>query len=198
MNSSTTTISTSTLAQTIQQRRTIREFKPDQVSISKVMELLNISSWAPNHGNREPWNFILFEKEGRKKLVDAIVATLKPEKKEEQRPDYENYILNSPLQIVVTIPKNEKLLVWEEDLCATAAFIQNFQLLAWEEKIGMVWKTGEMINKPAFKDVLGVSDQDRIVGLLIIGYFDESPDGKKRTNIEEKISLISEYEGENN
>ncbi|MGO4887353.1 nitroreductase family protein [Anaerobacillus sp. MEB173] len=38
-----------------------------------ILELLNDAIWAPNHGLREPWRFVVFQGEGKKKFADAVI-----------------------------------------------------------------------------------------------------------------------------
>ena len=59
--------------------------------------------------------------------------------------------------------------------------IQNFQLLAWEQQLGVVWKTNPHIYDPKVHELLGVEKGEKIAGFLHLGYFDEVPPAKKRT-----------------
>lgn len=60
------------VANIIKERRSIKEFKKDPIPKEVICELLNTAVWAPNHGLREPWRFVLFMNEGKEKLVAAI------------------------------------------------------------------------------------------------------------------------------
>ncbi|MFC0332263.1 nitroreductase family protein [Paenibacillus sepulcri] len=40
-----------------------------------VMELLREAGWAPFHSRKEPWRFILFLGEGRRKFAEAVKLT---------------------------------------------------------------------------------------------------------------------------
>jgi len=65
--------------------------------------------------------------------------------------------------------------------------IQNFWLLAWERQLGVVWRTNPHIYEQKTKDILGVSDNEKIVGFLHLGYFDEKPIVKDRIPAVEKF-----------
>jgi nitroreductase len=41
--------------------------------------------------------------------------------------------------------------IYEEDLQANAALIQNLQLFVWEKGMGIVWKTSGFLNSETFK-----------------------------------------------
>ena len=58
-----------------------------------------------------------------------------------------------------------------EDLAAIACAIQNIQLAAWAEGVGMQWSSGKIIQLPLTYEVLGiVPEHEEIVGLLFFGY----------------------------
>ncbi|MGJ9385743.1 nitroreductase family protein, partial [Salipaludibacillus sp. CF4.18] len=80
---------------------------------------------------------------------------------------------------------------WEEDFSATSALIQNFQLSAWENDLGVVWKTNRYNKKQEFLQAVGIKDDEKIVGVLHIGYINKIPEAKPRTRVEEKLTIVS-------
>jgi nitroreductase len=179
-----------TIAKVIRERRTIREFKQDPVSAELVVELLNDAVWVPNHGLREPWRFILFQKEGKKKFVEAALKVYSSEEIEKWGKKKIEYFMNVPLHLLVVMKEDPRQKQWEEDFSATSALIQNFQLLAWEKGIGVVWKTNEYNWDPHFRKKVGIEPGEKVVGTLHIGYFDKIPKSKPRTRVEEKLTII--------
>src|SRR5690606_9519641 len=116
------------------------------------------------------------------------VAATYPEEMQKNREEY----LNEPNAILVVVmeePETQKQ--WEENYGATACLIQNFWLLAWEQKLGVVWKTNPHIYKPEMKEILNLKDNEKIVGFLHLGYFEEIPDKKDRISIDEKFSTYT-------
>lgn len=179
------------IVKTIRERRTIREFKPDEVSKEIVIEILNDSTWAPNHGTREPWRFVLFHGDGRKKFADAVIQeTYSKEDQEKWADKMYEYYMNIPIHLLVVMEEDPRQKKWEEDLCATAALIQNFQLLAWEKNLGVVWKTNNYNWEPSFLKAVGIQPGEKVVGTLHIGYFDKIPKPKSRTRVEQKLTIV--------
>ncbi|MDE8564963.1 nitroreductase [Anoxybacillus rupiensis] len=175
------------VAHTIKERRSIKEFKEDPIPKEVICELLNTAVWAPNHGLREPWRFILFVNEGKEKLIDAIAQESNNGKnidllREKLQP--------IPAHLLVVMQEDPRQKQWEEDLAATSALIQNFQLAAWEKGIGVIWKTGAYIYSPSFRKKVGVEPGEKIVGLLHIGYPASIPQARLRTKAEEKLTVI--------
>ncbi|MEK4327428.1 nitroreductase family protein [Paenibacillus sp. FSL R7-0297] len=131
----------SQLIQTIRGRRTIQEFNGVPIARNTLLGLLNNAVWAPFHSKKEPWRFILLAGSGRKKFADAVLKT-RPEAFIQQygAQIYDTYCRRIPAHLLVIMNSALPQKAWEEALAATAALIQNVQLLAWEQEIGVVWK----------------------------------------------------------
>lgn len=178
----------SELVSIIRERRAIKKGYTDKkVEESTVRQLLSNAIWAPTHGMRQPWRFIFVDKEKLPIFAKKVAATY-PEEMQKNREEY----LNEPNAILVVVmeePETQKQ--WEENYGATACLIQNFWLLAWEQKLGVVWKTNPHIYKPEMKEILNLKDNEKIVGFLHLGYFEEIPDKKDRISIDEKFSTYT-------
>lgn len=173
------------LARIIRERRSVKKGYNDKVVTEEsVLELLEDAIWAPTHKLRQPWRFIFVNGENQADFAKKISLNY-PEERQEDR---ENF-LNEPsafLIIVMDEPESQK--EWDENFGATAAMIQNFWLLAWEQQLGVVWRTNPHVHTQYTKDVLGVKDTEKIVGFLHLGYFDRKPITKDRTPAVEKFS----------
>lgn len=178
------------IAKIIKERRSIKRFKSDVLPKEIILELLNIAAWAPNHGLREPWRFVLFMEEGREKIADAIIHNpIKGGKNKSPEMIYET-IMSVPMHLLVIMHEDPRQKEWEEDYAAVCAFIQNFQLAAWEKGIGTIWKTSPFLLSPFFREKFGVKPGEKIVGLIQAGYPEKIPEARPRTEIEKKIVVI--------
>lgn len=183
------------IADTIRERRSIRTFNRAPVARELVVQLLNDAVWAPNHGLREPWRFIYVDSEdGKMRLVDLITAAsgslkryrlLPPKLKEFMR----SKLLDIPAHLIVVMKEEKSEHKRDEDFAAVCCLMQNLQLLGWEKHLGMIWSTTEFIFDSGFRDGLGVRKDERIVGILHMGYFDKVPRPKPRTPVEKKLTL---------
>ncbi|GAB3790883.1 nitroreductase family protein [Virgibacillus kimchii] len=173
------------LAKLIRERRAVKKgYNNNKVTEKTVLQLLNDAVWAPTHGLRQPWRFIFIDSEQKPDFAKKVAATY-PESKQKNREDY----LNEPNAILVVIMEEPEIQkAWEENYGATAAMIQNLWLLAWEQQLGMVWKTNPHIYDPKVKEILNVKDNEKIVGFIHMGYFDEAPPEKERISVKEKFS----------
>jgi nitroreductase len=179
-----------TMADLIRERRSVRMFKTDPVSTELVLELLNVSVWAPNHGNRQPWRFILYRGEGRTTFAYAMVQTYSAEDRVKYGPKKLEYYQSVPLHLLVILKEDPRQKVWDEDYAAICCLIQNFQLLAWEQGLGVVWKTNNYGYDPKFRESAGVVPGEKIVGVLHIGYPDVIPPERPRTAVQDLLTII--------
>ncbi|WP_164670862.1 nitroreductase family protein [Virgibacillus doumboii] len=175
------------LANLIRERRAVKKGYNDKpVTEETVKELLEDAVWAPTHGNRQPWRFVFVGPKRKEAFAEKVAATY-PEERQENRREY----LNEPnafLVVVMEVPDNQKQ--WDENFGATACMIQNFWLLAWEQQLGVVWKTNPHIYDPKVKEILNVGENEKIAGFLHLGYFDELPIKKGRKPVNEKFSTF--------
>lgn len=179
----------SPLAQVIRERRAVkRGYIDKEVTEAVVKELLEDAIWAPTHGMRQPWRFIFVSQDQKPSFAKKIAATY-PKNLQENREQF----LNEPnAYLVVVMQEPEAQKQWDENFGATACMIQNFWLLAWERQLGVVWRTNPHIYHEEVKDILGVKDDEKVVGFLHLGYFEEMPEKKERIPVEEKFTVFKD------
>ncbi|MEC5424583.1 nitroreductase [Virgibacillus sp. C22-A2] len=178
----------SQLAEIIRERRAVKKgYNDREVTEEAVIELLNDAIWAPTHGMRQPWRFIFVSADKKADFAKKVASTY-PEEKQENREAFLNEA-NAYLIVLMAEPDTQKL--WDENFGATAAMIQNFWLLAWEKQLGVVWRTNPHVYDPKVKEILGVGENEKLVGFLHLGYFDEKPIKKDRIPVLEKFSRFN-------
>ncbi|NMI05272.1 nitroreductase [Paenibacillus sp. SZ31] len=181
------------LRQAVIERRTIQEFNGLPIPLETIHEILGDAIWAPFHSKKEPWRFILFMNEGRETFASAVLSTRIPEFVAKYGQQIRTaYCTQTPVHLVVVMAANLPSKAWEEAFAATSALIQNIQLLAWERRIGVVWKTSPFNESPLFCEAIGVTSEEKIVGTLHMGYFntDDQPLPKPRTPLTQLLHLI--------
>lgn len=175
------------LAKLIRERRAIKKgYTNEEVTEDKIKELLEDAIWAPTHGMRQPWRFLFVGQEYLPIFAKKVASTYPVERQENR----ENY-LNEPNAILVVIMEESDIpKQWDENYGAVASMIQNFWLLAWQEKLGVVWKTNPHIYDDNVKDKLNIQKNEKIVGFLHLGYFEEIPPQKERISIDDKFETF--------
>ncbi|QKY71121.1 nitroreductase [Lentibacillus sp. CBA3610] len=175
------------LQKVIRDRRSVKKhYNHKPVTEETVKELLADAVWAPTHGVRQPWRFIFVGPFQTESFAQQVAATY-PEERQQNRLEY----LREPTAFLIVVmdePKSTKQ--WDENFGATASMIQNFWLLAWEQQLGVVWKTNSHIYDSQVKEILNVGENEKIVGFLHLGYFDEKPAKKDRIPAAEKFTTF--------
>ncbi|WP_018750669.1 nitroreductase family protein [Paenibacillus sanguinis] len=151
-------------------RRNIKAFKPDAIREKDVRAWLAAASYAPNHRMTEPWRVLFVGPETRGRL--------------KHKTDFGG----APLVIAIFSKSATTALERDENVMATACFVQNFMLAAHEAGAGTFWSSlGAAAHN---REILGASESEDVIGLFGIGYPAEIPAVKPRTPIEDKITSL--------
>lgn len=183
----------------IRTRRSVfpKDYTGEKVDDAIVRQLLENANWAPTHKLTEPWRFIVYTGEGRKKLAE-LQATVYKQKtvadgtfKEER---YQN-LLTKPMEsshiILVYMKRDEKKSVPEtEELGAVFCAIQNMYLTATAYGIGCYLSTGGITYFEEAKVAFGLSPEDRVIGFFHIGIPKHHSQASRRKPVDEKIIWI--------
>ena len=183
------------IAGVIKNRRSIKPVKMNGKKIpdEQVRELLKLANWAPTHGRTEPWRFIVYSGNKVKEFCHQHAELYKahvPAGKFEQV-NYDKLLHNGDLasHIIIAVMQRGDLpkIPALEEIAATAIAIQNILLGATAAGISSFWSTGGMAHHPVMKDFLQLNEQDIVMSILYLGYSDEQIEGKRQTEIEEKV-----------
>ena len=176
----------------LQTRRSIRQFEDREVPLETIREIIGESCLAPSAANGQPWKFIIVNnKDLIKRLSDEskknILAAI------EQSPDsagsrYEaamrnpdfNVFYNAPSLIYIVGSKHVRNLYVD---CSLAAAY--FMFCAAARGLGTCWVgLGTSIQDPELLELMGMSEDDRIVAPVILGYPGAIPDIPNRNEPE--------------
>lgn len=183
----------------ILQRRSIRKYKSQEVPQDKLKKVLEAATWAPSNGNSQPWRFVVTKGEYVDKVCNIFYEWAKdyipnaPYIPKEQVPGMLKYAENfggAPTHIVVTHEIFEDEIKTKEALMAASAAIQNLCLSAWEEGLGTVWIGGHVIYSEETREVLGLTDNEEIVGIIPIGYPDQDLPAPERIDWAQKTKWL--------
>lgn len=179
-----------TIKDTLKARVSTTKFTEQKISSKMIIDLLEYAIYAPNHKMREPWRFVILEGEGKLKFITNYVTSFKQMEQDEQRLQLHK-IFSAPLILAVIMKKNPDFRDELEDLQACAALIENFLLLITEEGMSGAWKTPKYMESDRFKDILGLSNQEIVVGLVMVGYPDKKAEPKPRKSAHQLTTIYS-------
>lgn len=178
------------LAQLIRERRSIRKFSPLPVSQDLVMTLLQKAEQLCPYDGEARWRYLYAgTPEARERLADYMIEGAMDNKFARLAlgmlaDSFRKRVVDAQANVIVMARTDADPVVNDEIYGTVCRILQNFQLLGWEQRLGMVWITEPAIQNERFFKRIGLQDGERFVGLLQIGYFDKVPKGRARTPAE--------------
>ena len=174
----------------IRTRQSIGKVKPDPVPRETIEKLLSAAVQAPNHYKVRPWRFVVLTGASREKLGEVMASSLK-----EKQPDFPSEAfdkerskpLRAPVVIAVGVDKPvETKVVQVENICATAAAVENLLIAAHADGLGAKWRTGGPATDPKVKQFLGFEPDQYLISFLYIGYPEFEPEPREHPSFEDR------------
>lgn len=185
----------------IRTRRSVfpKDYTGDPVSDSVISTMLENANWAPTHKLTEPWRFIVYTGDGRKKLAQLQSEIYKQVTQTDgtfREERYEN-LKKKPLEsshiILVYMKRDEKKSVPEiEEAGAVFCAIQNMYLTAAANGAGCYLSTGGVTYFTQAKAAFGLSEEDKIIGFLHVGIPKHNNQTSKRIPVDAKVVWVKE------
>jgi nitroreductase len=173
----------------IRRRKSIRNYKPDQIAGEVLDKLLEALRLAPSAGNRQPYKFILVQDRETKNRV-AAACKFNP-----GRLNGQSFIAEAPLVIVAcgserkAITRYYKggqvfLLIGSEPEEIDKDPV-NLTLVAAAEGLGTCWVGG--LDELEVKRLLSIPDDMRVPIVMPVGYPVSWPEARPRKPLERLI-----------
>jgi nitroreductase len=183
----------------IKERRSCRKFLSEPVDEGVIEKILEAAAWAPSPMNFQPWEFVVVSNEAVKEKIHAEVERCRQwaigasgwKWLEKYSIDF---LLSTPVIIaVVGDPGKSGLDMFMEGggvayQHACAAAIQNIQLSAHAEGLASLWFT--MFDKTNLGDILDVTSEKAVVGLVCLGKADGDLPPVPRKDIKKKTTFL--------
>jgi len=170
----------------IRTRRAVKQYLQDSIPQEWIEELLDAAHWAPNHHLTHPWRFHVFTGEGRERLVGARQAAVRwgmekrgQEVTEEALEFARQKCYSAPAIIIVSMVNDDDPIRDRENYAACWAAIQNLLLAATARELGSYPSTGDWIDHNFVGPVIGLTENERPVACIFLGYGDQETMGKR-------------------
>jgi nitroreductase len=143
--------------QAIRTRRTHKAYGPEPVQRELLDELFELARWAPNHHVTNPWRFRVLGPESLARLKEAA------------GPEAAAKLDRAPTLVVASVTATGDPVQDEEDLCAAAVASYIVLLGAHSRGLAGYWRTPEVLRRAEGRAAVGVSEDERVLGLLHLG-----------------------------
>lgn len=169
-------------------RRSIRKYKPDDISDEDIYAIINAARLSPSGNNSQPWRFLVIrDEETKHKIVEA-----------ERNQDW---MLSAPVFIVCMadlkarddtdldsfITEDESSFEVKRVIRDTAVAIENLLLQCTHMGLGSCW-TGNYTQKN-MRRAIDVPNEFFILGVVTVGVPDENPEMRPRKSIDEILKF---------
>jgi nitroreductase len=203
------------VVEAIRTRRSIRRFKPDDVSDELIRRLIDAARWAPSGGNAQPWVFIIVKDRQLKEKIRSFLADRAlryaesvegKEELEKLRSDaksrwieavkserYQKHVREAPVLIAIFGDSSSNCHI--HDCCAAT---QNLILASHAFGLGSCWidpGISDEITESQIRSLLKAPENLRIVSIVTIGFPAETPKPPRRKDLGE-ILFLNEYRKE--
>lgn len=168
------------LEQAVRTRRTHKVFAPEPLSRETLDELFELARWAPNHHLTNPWRFRVIGLRTRERLKQLSEAA---------KPGSAAKLDRAPTLVLASARLTGDSTQDEEDVISGALACYIVLLAAHARGLAGYWRTVSLLDEPQGRALLGIGQQERILGLLNLGY----PRQQQRTPDRSPVAEIACY-----
>ena len=171
----------------INQRTSVRRFRPEPVSREIIERLLECAVRAPNHKLTQPWRFAVLTGAARdrfaelraghrlKRFNNPLAAEALTAAETVRRQTRE-----TPAFVVVMSAVNPDEITREEDYAASMMAVTNLMIAAESLGLGTYLKTGGIMRDPELLELGRVPEGFRVVAIVSLGYPAEVESPRRR------------------
>lgn len=168
----------------IKTRRSVRKYDATRhVENELIKKAIESASWAPSAHNGQPWHFIVFRDNYKKKKIA-------------ERSKWAKFFEGAPVGIIVLAEFSHERTVTKEktlkyfSIQDSAAAIQNLLLSAWNYGIGTCW-IGDF-DEIQLEKLFDIPENWSPIGIIAMGYPHE--DWKGRPTSRKSVDEVLEFE----
>ncbi len=137
--------------QVIEERRSIRNFKNENISKEVVEDILNCGRLAPSAKNRQNWYFVVLKNTWKEKVADLMIEYTKSNYGQQNFSNSiehtTNVIKQAPILVLIFRKKDDNWII--SDNLSIGACIENMCLRATDLGVGSLW----------IRDIVYVADE---------------------------------------
>jgi nitroreductase len=167
------------LEQAIRTRRTHKAYAPGPVDRETLFELFELARWAPNHKLTNPWRFRVLGPQALQRLKDAADDPIAAAKLD-----------RAPTLVAVSATQSGDPVLDEEDVLAAGAAAYVVLLAAHGRGLAGYWRTPGVLRTPQGRAALHVPPDERVLGLLHLGYPRQEPRVPERAAVADVASYL--------
>lgn len=188
--------------ESIEQRRSIRKFKPESLPQPILDKILSAAAQAPSGKNKQPWSFTIVSGDRRSEMVEVMHTGISRLESEGLQTGSARATLRvmteAPITIFVFNPTGKHPLLKRNisetyadvvDIQSIGAAIQNMLLAAQALGVGSLWICDVFFGYEELCEWLG--DQGQMIAAVSLGYPAQAPASRPRKPLGEIVRFLS-------
>jgi nitroreductase len=171
----------------INQRTSVRRYRPEPISREVVEHLLECAVRAPNHKLTQPWRFAVITGAAKERYAEIRARHRLKRFTEPASPEaaaaaekVRREALDTPLHIIAMTAVSPDEITREEDYAATMMAVANLMIAAESLGLGTYLKTGGVMQDRGLSDMVDMAENFRVVALISLGYPAEQEPPRRR------------------
>ena len=175
----------------IEERRSIRGFKKEDISKEVVEDILNCGRLAPSAKNRQPWYFVILKSDIKDKVADLMIEYTQNNDENSERnklnaPSSVNptasVIKQAPILVLIFRQKDDNWIVG--DNLSIGACVENMCLRATDLGLGSLWIRDIIYVSKQVEEMLGHKDLE-LNCAVSIGVPNQNPKQRPRKELKD-------------
>lgn len=184
------------IIQAIEDRRSVRKFKPTPVPKEILDKILHAGTLAPSGKNKQPWKFYVVQGEKRQEMVEIMGKGINRLENDGVRSGSSKFtrkiMETAPVTIFIFNPTSKHPLLERHvlekysdlvDIQSIGAAIQNMLLSAMTFGLGSLWICDIFYAYEEFCDWFG--ENGMLIAAVSLGYPDQEPAPRPRHTVDE-------------
>lgn len=189
----------------ITERRSIRKYKNEPVSMNDIETILQAGIYAPSAKNRQPWKFYVYSENKKRELLDVMESGLIRERDVRRLLPNSHHGLSDAFNTLRIMREAPILIIVENtngkspyteidvdsrvtEICDTlsiGASIQNIILTATELGYGTLWIANTCF---AYEELVKFANiEGQLVGAILLGVSNEKPSQRPRKQFKDVV-----------
>ena len=184
----------------MRERRSLyqQQYADTTIDDSIIEEILENANWAPTHKMTEPWRFVVFKGDGRRKLAEFQSQLYREVTSADGTYKEDKYqaLLTKPMMsshiISVGMKRDKRKAVPElEEIGAVFCAVENMYLTATAYGLGSYLSTGGITYFEQAKAFFDLGEDDKLLGFFHLGIPNGVWPSGRRNPVSDKVRWIN-------
>jgi len=175
------------LDKVIEERRSIRKFKTDDVNDEIIKKILNNAILSPSAKNRQPWKIAILKSEKKNKISEMLIDWKEKNSGRMTMKLTASVIAQAPVLLLVYRENGEDQ-DKDHDMVSIGSAIEHICLTATDLGLGSLWIGYVSYIEKEINEYLHINNME-LVSAISIGYSDEHPEKRPRKSLQEILIL---------